>query len=178
MRYPGDLSNHEHVARMIRVNHAGEYGAKRIYDGQRAILKNPATREQIAHMAEQEQVHLDYFSEGLRKRRIRPSALLPLWHMAGFALGAATALLGERAAMACTIAVEEAIDEHYQSQLNQLETMAEPDLTQAITQFRADEADHRETGIMAGGEDIFAYPLLSSCIKAGSRLAIWLSTRV
>ena len=94
---PGDLPHHENIARMIRVNHAGEYGAKRIYAGQLAVLGKSGCGDTLRHMAEQEEVHLQKFSEMMVKRRVRPTALMPLWHIAGFALGAATALLGEKA---------------------------------------------------------------------------------
>src|SRR3974390_122965 len=102
-RLPGDPSAERQIARMIRVDHAGEYGAKRIYDGQLAVLgrRKSAATKKILHMAEQEQRHLDAFEKLVIERRVRPTALSPLWHVAGFALGAATALLGERAAMAC-----------------------------------------------------------------------------
>jgi 3-demethoxyubiquinol 3-hydroxylase len=109
---PGDPTAEALVRRMMRVNHAGEYGAKRIYDGQLAVLKRSPVAPVIRRMAEQERRHLEAFEKLLPDRRVRPTALHPLWHAAGYALGAATALLGERAAMACTVAVEEVIDEH------------------------------------------------------------------
>ncbi|MFM7689947.1 MAG: demethoxyubiquinone hydroxylase family protein, partial [Alphaproteobacteria bacterium] len=110
-RLPGDPTAREVVERTIRVDHAGEYGAKRIYEGQLAVLGRTKYGSLIEHMKAQEQVHLDTFSRLIGERRVRPTALLPFWHVAGFALGAATALLGHRGAMACTVAVEEAIDE-------------------------------------------------------------------
>ena len=111
---PGDPhARASRVARMIRVDHAGEYGAARIYEGQLAVLGRGEKGDILRHMKAQEQVHLDTFAGLIAKRRVRPTALLPFWHLAGFALGAVTAALGERAAMACTVAVEEAIDEHY-----------------------------------------------------------------
>ena len=160
---------------MIRVDHAGEYGAKRIYDGQFAVLGKSRAAKQIRHMAEQEQRHLEAFDELVRERRVRPTALSPLWHIAGFALGAATALLGERAAMACTVAVEEVIDEHYQ---RQIEALGEDEaaLKATLIEFRDDEIEHRDTAQASGGDH--APPLMSAAIKAGSRLAIWLSTRL
>ncbi|MFX9023691.1 demethoxyubiquinone hydroxylase family protein, partial [Acinetobacter baumannii] len=109
-RLPGDLDARQLVDRVIRVDHAGEYGARRIYEGQLAVLGRHA---QIEHMAEQERAHLAGFEKMVVERRVRPTLLTPIWHVAGFALGAATALLGEKAAMACTEAVEEVIDEHY-----------------------------------------------------------------
>src|SRR6185312_12388521 len=135
-RLPGDPSRTEDVARMIRVDHAGEYGAARIYEGQLAVLGRSASAPVIRRMAEQEKRHLAAFDSLVVDRRVRPTLLSPLWHAAGFALGAATALLGERAAMACTVAVEEVIDEHYRDQVDRLgET--EPELRNAITEFRA-----------------------------------------
>jgi 3-demethoxyubiquinol 3-hydroxylase len=174
-RLPGDPAPARQIERMIRVDHAGEYGAKRIYDGQLAILgKSPAAKK-IRHMAEQEQRHLDTFDALVRERNVRPTALSPMWHIAGFALGAATALLGKKAAMACTVAVEEVIDEHYQ---RQIETLGadEAALKATLIEFRDDEIEHRDTARDSGGDN--APPLLSAAIKAGSRLAIWLSTRI
>src|SRR6202789_1986003 len=102
---------------MIRVDHAGEYGAVRIYEGQLAVLGKRGSADTIRHMAEQEQHHLKTFDRLVNERRVRPTALEPLWRIAGFALGAATAAMGEKAAFACTAAVEEAIDEHYAAQI-------------------------------------------------------------
>ena len=176
-RLPGDPSRAADVARMIRVDHAGEYGAARIYAGQLAVLGRSASAPVIRTMAEQEKRHLAAFDKLVVERRVRPTLLSPLWHVAGFALGAATALLGERAAMACTVAVEEVIDEHYRDQVERLGN-SEPELTTAITEFRAQEIEHRDTGLAHGAESTPGYPALSAAIKAGSRLAIWLSTRL
>ena len=174
-RLPGDRPEKTQIERMIRVDHAGEYGAKRIYDGQLAVLGRSAAAKEIRHMAEQEERHLAAFDKLVRERRVRPTALSPLWHMAGFALGAATAMLGERAAMACTVAVEEVIDEHYRRQIDTLGD-AEPELKAALEEFRAHEIEHRDTAKAHGGDA--APATLSAAIKAGSRLAIWLSTRI
>jgi ubiquinone biosynthesis monooxygenase Coq7 len=174
-RLPGDLSEKRQIARMIRVDHAGEYGAKRIYEGQLAVLGRSRAAAEIRRMAEQEERHLAAFEKLVRERRVRPTALSPLWHVAGFALGAATALLGERAAMACTVAVEEVIDAHYQRQIETLGD-AEPELKSALEEFRTHEIEHRDTARAHGG-DTGPMPL-SIAIKAGSRLAIWLSTRI
>ena len=176
-RLPGDLSPQERLAQIIRVNHAGEYGAKRIYAGQLAVLKRSKLTPVIEHMATQEQKHLEYFEKEMISRRIRPTALFPLWHVAGYLLGAGTALLGEKAAMACTVAVEEVIDEHYKSQLEELGA-SEPQLKEAISTFRAEEEEHKETALSHDAEQTPAYPLLTEAIKAGSRLAIWLATRI
>src|SRR5262245_60586796 len=113
---PGDLTHAEMIDRIIRVDHAGEFGARRIYEGQLAVLKNHPDAAVIRHMHEHELTHLRTFEKLMVERRVRPTALHPLWNLAGFALGAATALLGPKAAMACTVAVEEVIDEHYRQQ--------------------------------------------------------------
>ena len=176
-RLPGDPSRDELIARMIRVDQAGEYGAKRIYDGQLAVLGRARSAKDIRRMAEQEQRHLAAFDKLVVARRVRPTLLSPLWHAAGFALGAATALLGERAAMACTVAVEEVIDEHYRRQAERLGA-SEVALKAMIEEFRADELAHRDTGLSHGAAQAPAHDLLTAAVKVGSRLAIWLSTRV
>jgi ubiquinone biosynthesis monooxygenase Coq7 len=174
---PGDPTPRAVVARTIRVDHAGEYGAKRIYQGQLAVLRGTQWEPLLRHMQAQEQVHLDTFSRLIGKRRVRPTALLPLWHVAGFALGAATAMLGHRAAMACTVAVEEAIDEHYQSQEATLGE-DEAELKAHIAQFRAEELEHRDIGLENEAEQAPAYRLLSAAIKAGCKAAIRISERI
>jgi len=176
-RLPGDPTAKALVERMIRVDHAGEYGAARIYAGQLAVLGRSASAPLIRRMAEQEERHLAAFDKLVAERHVRPTALSPLWHVAGYALGAATALLGERAAMACTAAVEEVIDAHYQSQIDALGE-AEPALKAKLEEFRANEIEHRDTALAHGAEAAPAQPLLAAAIKAGSRLAIWLSTRI
>lgn len=165
------------IEETIRVDHAGEYGAKRIYQGQIAVLRGTKWEPLIQHMQDQEQVHLDTFSRLIAQRRVRPTALLPIWHVAGFALGAATALLGHRAAMACTVAVEEAIDEHYQAQEAALGEDEAP-LRAHIAQFRAEELEHRDTGLEHEAEKAPAYRLLSAAIKAGCKVAIKVSEKV
>lgn len=176
-RLPGDPRREELVARMLRVDHAGEYGAVRIYEGQLAVLRNTAAGPVIARMAEQEHKHLAAFDRLLPERRVRPTVLSPIWHAAGFALGAATALLGEKAAMACTVAVEEVIDEHYAAQAEALGD-DEPEIKAVIEEFRQDELGHRDEGLAHGAAEAPGYELLTAGIKAASRLAIWLSTRV
>ncbi len=176
-RLPGDRSPEAQVARMIRVDHAGEYGAKRIYQGQLAVLGHTDKAETIRHMQAQEQVHLDTFAALIARRRVRPTALLPFWHLAGFALGAAAAALGTRAAMACTVAVEEAIDEHYRAQVETLGD-SEPELRETIETFRAEELEHRDIGLANEAELAPAYRLLSAAIKAGCKVAIAVSERV
>ncbi len=174
---PGDRSKRENLERMIRVDHAGEYGAKRIYAGQLAVLGRGDKGDLLRHMAEQEQVHLDMFGQMIAKRRVRPTAMLPLWHVAGFALGALTAALGEKAAMACTVAVEETIDAHYREQIEQLGP-DEAALSETIETFRLEEVEHRDIGLENGAEQAPAYRLLTQVIKAGCRVAIAVSERV
>ena len=174
---PGDLPRDELIRRMIRVDHAGEYGARRIYEGQLAVLGRRQDAEPIRHMAAQEKRHLDAFDQLIAERRVRPTALHPLWHVAGYALGAATALLGREAAMACTVAVEEVIDEHYAKQAARLGA-DEPELKGMIETFRAEEIEHRDIGLAEGAERAPAYDLLKGAIKAGSRMAIWLAERI
>lgn len=173
---PGDLEPEERLARMIRVDHAGEYGARRIYEGQLAVLGRSACAPTLKHMHEQELVHLRTFEDLMVRNRVRPTLLQPVWHVAGFALGAATALMGQKAAMACTVAVEEVIDEHYAGQAEQLgEDQAA--LRDTIETFRQEELEHRDIGLEHGAEETPGYELLSGAVKAGSRLAIWLSER-
>ena len=178
-RLPGDPDRGQDIERMIRVDHAGEYGAVRIYEGQLSVLGQSANAPVIEHMAEQERRHLDTFNKMVPGRRVRPTALLPLWHAAGFALGAGTALLGEKAAMACTVAVEEVIDEHYADQIARLDADGgEGDLRDTLEEFRREEVEHKQTGLDHGAEDAPGFELLTGAVKAGSRLAIWLSTRI
>jgi 3-demethoxyubiquinol 3-hydroxylase len=182
-RMPGDPSRDEIIARMIRVDHAGEYGAVRIYAGQQAVLRDTGATgtagaaATVRDMAAKEAEHLARFEKIVGDRDVRPTALMPLWHVAGFALGAATALMGDRAAMACTAAVEEVIEEHYADQAARLGE-DEAELRATIEEFRADEAAHREEALRAGAEQAPGYELLTTAIKTGSRLAIWLSTRI
>jgi len=166
-----------YLEEVIRVDHAGEYGAKRIYQGQLAVLRGTKHEATIRHMQEQEQEHLDTFTRLIAERRVRPTVLLPLWHVAGFALGAATAALGPRAAMACTVAVEEAIDEHYQAQEAALGDDEAP-LKADIARFRAEELEHRDIGLANEAELTPGYRLLSGAIKLGCKLAIRVAEKV
>jgi ubiquinone biosynthesis monooxygenase Coq7 len=177
---PGDLSHEQLIERMIRVDQAGEYGAVRIYEGQLRVLGNSENAPVIKHMLDQEIEHFGTFSKMVRKRRVRPTALMPFWHLAGFALGAGTALMGEKAAMACTVAVEEVIDEHYAAQVEKLECMGndEKDLKDTCEKFRLEELEHRDTGLEHGAKQAPGYEALSTLVKTGSRIAIWLSERV
>ncbi len=175
-RLPGDPSREEQVARILRVDHAGEYGAVRIYEGQLAVLGKTPAGKVIRRMADQEKKHLETFDRLLPQRRVRPTALGPLWHAAGFALGAASALLGERAAMACTVAVEEVIDEHYAAQAKALGD-DEPELKATIEEFRQDELAHRDEALAHHAAQAPGYEVLTGAVKQASRLAIWLSSR-
>ena len=170
--------NGHNLDSMIRVNQAGEFGAKRIYAGQLAILgdRHPAGRS-IAHMAAQEQRHLDAFDKLMADRSVRPTLLHPLWNAAGFALGAATAAIGPEAAMACTVAVETEIDRHYAEQLEELGD-SDPALSAMIADFQAEELEHKATALAEGAERAPAYPLMSAAIRLGCRAAIAVSKRI
>ena len=170
----------DHIARMIRVDQAGEFGATRIYAGQLAVMgdRGPDSAE-IAGMAEQEAGHREKFDALMARRGVRPTMLQPFWDRAGFALGAVTALIGPEAAMACTAAVETEIDDHYSRQLDRLlETGEDPELAAMIEEFREDEREHRDAALAAGAERAPAYPLLSAVIRAGCRAAIGISQRI
>ncbi|HEV8406383.1 MAG TPA: demethoxyubiquinone hydroxylase family protein [Sphingomicrobium sp.] len=163
---------------MLRVDQAGEYGATRIYAGQLAVLRpNCAEAKLIARMAAQEQRHLQRFDRLVAERRVRPTALQPLWNFAGFALGAATALMSEKAALACTDAIETEIDRHYSRQLDELGD-TDPELSGNIAEFRIEELEHRDTAREAGATGAFGYPVLTAAIRAGCRVAIELSKRI
>jgi ubiquinone biosynthesis monooxygenase Coq7 len=169
----------DQVKKFIRVDHAGEYGAERIYAGQLAVLGRTRHAATLQHMKDQEQVHLDTFSRLITERRVRPTALLPLWNIAGFALGAVTAAMGPRAAMACTVAVEETIDEHYRAQEEALELDSEEaELRGTIATFRAEELEHRDIGLANDAEKTFGYRILTQIIKTGCRTAIKISEQI
>jgi ubiquinone biosynthesis monooxygenase Coq7 len=176
---PGKSAGHDTEA-MIRVDHAGEYGAVRIYQGQLAVMRaRPEAQgaaRAIAQMAEQEQRHLETFDGLVNQRRVRPTALEPVWRVAGFALGAATAFLGEKTAMACTAAVEDVIEEHYARQMERLDD--DPALKKTLADFRADEIAHRDEALSHGAQAAPGYRLLSGAIKTGCRIAIKLSERI
>ncbi|MFA7440583.1 MAG: demethoxyubiquinone hydroxylase family protein [Sphingomonadaceae bacterium] len=163
---------------MIRVDHAGEYGASRIYAGQLAVMGNRSILSgEISHMERQETAHLARFEQLLKERRVRPTLLLPVWHIAGFAVGALSALAGEKTAMAVTAAVETEIDRHYQAQRDALDGR-DPKLETSIAEFQAEELEHRDSAIAHGAQEIPAWPLLSVLVRAGCRAAIRLSERV
>lgn len=167
------------IAEIIRVNHAGEYGAKRIYEGQIAFTKNLKTKNTIKEMYVHELEHLEYFDEEMKKRHVRPTLFSPLWHVAAYTLGGVTALMGEKAAMICTYAVESVIENHYQEQLDELKQhhKDEKNLTEKIEKFRSEEIHHKN---IADDFDIVnnpLFPILNKAIGTSSKIAIWLSKR-
>ncbi|XP_007248893.1 5-demethoxyubiquinone hydroxylase, mitochondrial [Astyanax mexicanus] len=178
---PRDKEEKAMLDSMLRVDHAGEYGANRIYAGQMAVLGRTQSGPIIQNMWDQEKMHLQKFNEILGENRVRPTLLLPLWNVAGFLLGASTALLGKEGAMACTVAVEESISEHYNSQIRAL--MEEDperyrELLQLIKEFRDDELEHHDTGLEHDAESVPGYLLLKTVIQAGCKAAIYVSQRV
>ena len=178
-RMPGDLSKKDMLDSMIRVDHAGEYGAVRIYEGQLAVLGKSVDRPDIAHTADQEREQLARFNDLVRSNKARPTVLMPLWHVAGFALGAGTALMGEKAAHACTVAIEETIDEHYAEQVAALDAEGDQqELRDTFEKFRLEELEHRDTALEKGAEETPGYEVLKGAVKTGSKIAIWLSKRV
>ena len=163
---------------IIRVDHAGEYGATRIYDGQIAVFgKDSKIGKTIQHMADQEQEHIEKFNELLIEKRVRPTALLPIWNIAGFALGAGTALMGEKAAMACTVAVEKVIGEHYREQQNLLED-DEKELKKTIAKFEKDELEHHDIGPEHDAENAPGYKVMTKVIEIGCKAAIAISKKI
>jgi ubiquinone biosynthesis monooxygenase Coq7 len=165
-------------ASMVRVDQAGEYGATRIYAGQLAVMGHrSAMAREIAGMALQEERHRAFFDRLIAERGVRPTILQPFWDVAGFALGAATAAIGPAAAMACTAAVETEIDKHYQEQLDALGN-DDPELSDAIREFQAEELEHRDTALAHGAETAPAYPLMSALIRLGCKVAIATAKRL
>ena len=163
---------------IIRVDHAGEYGATKIYDGQIAIFgKNSKIGKTIKHMADQEQEHIDKFNELILEHRVRPTALLPIWNLAGFALGASTALLGEKAAMACTVAVESVIGNHYKNQAEQL-GLDQKKLKSIIKKFEKDELEHHDIGLKHNAEEAVGYKIMTKLISIGCKTAISISKKI
>lgn len=166
----------KHVEEILRVNHAGEYGAKRIYLGQLSVLQDDPC---IKEMYEQELEHLHYFENQLVEQGVRPTMLSPLWHSLGFCMGALSAKLGREAAMACTVAVEEVIDEHYQEQLSYLRNKPQhAELRNKIAKFREDELHHRDTALLEGAEKTNGYKPLSMVVRFITKSAILLSKKI
>ena len=179
---PGKRRNPQRIEQMVRVDHAGEYGAVAIYQGQRAVFAKLPHKARIAAQLEEmeadEQHHLDTFDNLIFKHDARPTALAPVWDIAGHALGAGTALLGEKAAHACTEAVETVIERHYAGQVAELEAMGEPELADLFEEFRLEEIEHRDLAVEEGAKETPGYALLSRAIQAGCKIAIKVSERV
>lgn len=171
-----------HIDRIIRVDHAGELGADRIYAGQMAVLGRTSTGPTIQHMWDQEKEHLQKFEQIVADKRVRPTILIPLWNVAGYVLGAGTALLGKEAAMACTVAVEDVISEHYDNQLRELlsegVTDENKELLDTIQKFRDEELEHLHIGKELDAEKAPMYQALTTVIQTGCKAAIWLSERI
>ena len=165
------------LGEMLRVDHAGEVSARKIYDGQLLILKNRPEAREIQHMRDQEQHHLDSFDKLLNEHKIRPSLLTPVWNTAGFALGAFTAILGTKAAMACTIAVEEVIGEHYQKQAEVLKK-SDKKLAHTLNEFAEEELEHRDIAKNNDGEKAIGYSLMRGIIQRGCKIAIKIAEKV
>ncbi len=182
VRRPGRVRDPRRIEQMVRVDHAGEYGAVRIYRGQRAVFKIQPSKtritRQLEHMEADEQHHLDAFDDHIRDGLARPTFLAPAWDAAGFLLGAATALIGERAAHACTEAVETVIEGHYDRQVKELRIMGETRLADQFAQFQAEEVAHKDLAVDEGAKQALGYPILSAAITAGCHAAIAVSERI
>jgi 3-demethoxyubiquinol 3-hydroxylase len=178
---PGPGAARRRMAEILRVDHAGELAAVHIYRGQRAVMGAAAGKAKVAGdlegMQAQEAEHLEAFDRLLTGSQVRPSLLSPVWRAAGFALGAATALMGEKAAHACTEAVEDVIEKHYAEQIEELETR-DPQLAATLTRFRDDELAHQDHAVQEGARDAAGYPVLSAVIRAGCRTAIKLAEKI
>ena len=174
-------TNKKTLEEIIRVDHAGERGAIKIYEGQLLALKtfkqDESLRRKIEEMKEHESEHYEFFDKEIRKRNIKPTKFLPLWDLLGVTLGFSTAILGKKAAMLCTASVEEVIDEHYQKQINQLGE-DEKKLKQKITKFRSDEIHHKEIAYDKGATKKGLYSILDKLIKTGSKIAINISEKI
>lgn len=178
---PGRGASKRRRDEILRVDHAGEYAAVHIYRAQRAVFEGRAGKDAIAadmeEMRGQEQVHLDRFQALLKAENVRPTVMTPLWRVAALALGAGTALIGEKAAHACTEAVESVIEEHYADQIAEMQDQ-DPALAAELTRFREEELAHHDHAIEHGSRDAPAYELLSAVIKAGCRVAIKVSEKI
>ena len=174
-------TNKKKLEEFIRVDHAGERGAIKIYEGQllalKTVVKNDELKNKIEEMQIHEKEHCDYFENEIKKRKIKPTKFLPLWDILGIGLGFGTTLLGKKAAMLCTASVEEVIDEHYQNQINQIED-DEKKLKQKIIKFREDELHHKNIAYEEGASKEGVYSLLDKIIKTGSRIAIKISEKI
>ena len=174
---PGAGSPAARLAEILRVDHAGELAAVQIYRGQKAVMGASPAGRQFAEMEAQEAVHLARFDQLLTERRVRPTALAPVWRLAGFALGAGTALMGEKAAHACTEAVETVIEEHYAGQVEELASR-DPELAAELSKFRDEELAHRDHAVEEGAREAPGYGVLAAVIRTGCRAAIKLSEKL
>ena len=174
-------SNKRKIEEFIRVDHAGERGAIKIYEGQllalNTIVKNEELKKTIEHMKEHEVEHCEFFEKEIKKRKITPTKLLPIWDLLGVGLGFGSTLLGKKTAMLCTASVEEVIDKHYQSQINQLDT-SEKELKKKIIKFRKDELHHKDIAYEKGATKKGCYSILDKIIKTGSKIAINISEKI
>ena len=174
-------TNKKKLEEFIRVDHAGERGAIKIYEGQLLALKtfkkDPELLKTIEEMKEHEQEHSDYFEKQIRERNITPTKFLPLWDLLGVGLGFGSTILGKKAAMLCTASVEEVIDEHYQNPINQLQDN-EKSLREKIKKFRADELEHKDIAYEQGATKKGIYSLMDKIIKTGSKIAINISEKI
>ena len=175
---PGDKAHRNDISGLLRVNHAGEYGAVRIYKGQLAANKDISAKPILKHMLEQEEAHLKSFNELLNEHKTRPSLLNPLWHIGGWLMGYATASMGTANAYACTEAVENAIDQHYSEQIIELKDSPHKDLTELLEKFRLEELEHRDTAIENGAQQASGYNFMTNAITRISKLSIWLAKRI
>ena len=166
---------------IIRVDHAGERGAIKIYEGQLLALKtikqDENLKDKIEEMKEQEKEHLEYFEKEIQKRKIKPTYLLPVWDLMSVALGFGSALLGKKAAMLCTISVEEVIDDHYQSQLKKIGD-DQKDLKEKIEKFKMNKVDHKNIAYESGTTNKGLYSIMDKVIRTGSRIAITVSEKI
>ena len=174
-------TNKKTLEEIIRVDHAGERGAIKIYEGQLLALKtikqDNDLKDKIEEMKEQEKEHLEYFEKEIQKRKIKPTYLLPVWDLMGVALGFGSALLGKKAAMLCTASVEEVIEDHYQSQLKKIGD-DEKDLKEKIEKFKADEVEHKNMAYKSGATNKGLYSIMDKAIRTGSRIAITISEKI
>tara|TARA_B100001121_G_scaffold208616_1_gene182541 strand:- start:4970 stop:5503 length:534 start_codon:yes stop_codon:yes gene_type:complete len=168
------------IEEFIRVDHAGERGAIKIYEGQllalNTIVKNSELKDMIEHMKEHEVEHCEFFENEIKKRKIKPTRFLKLWDLLGLGLGFSTTVLGKKAAMLCTASVEEVIQDHYANQISQLEE-DEKELKNKIVKFREDEIDHKDIAYNEGASKEGFYKILDGVIKTGSRIAIKISEK-
>jgi len=174
-------TNNKKIEEFIRVDHAGERGAIKIYEGQllalNTIVKNDDLKKKIEEMQIHEKEHCDYFEKEIKKRNIKPTKFLPLWDLLGVGLGFGSTLIGKKAAMLCTASVEEVIDKHYQNQISQLKN-DEKDLKSKIIKFREDELHHKDIAYEEGATKDGFYSIMDKIIKAGSKIAIGISEKI